>query len=43
VTNTRRVYLDGQLVDTESNTWRYKPQNRVVCGNPPPPDAPPTP
>ncbi|QGQ20076.1 vanomycin resistance protein VanB [Cellulomonas sp. JZ18] len=37
VTNTRRVYLNGELVDTESDTWRYKPQNRVVCGAPPAP------
>ncbi|WP_309134619.1 VanW family protein [Cellulomonas sp.] len=37
VTNTRRVYLNGELVDTESDTWRYKPQNRVICGSPPAP------
>ncbi|MDQ0424372.1 VanW family protein [Cellulomonas iranensis] len=43
VTNTRRVYLAGELVDTESRTWRYKPQNRVVCGSPPAPGAPATP
>ncbi|MFC8193660.1 VanW family protein, partial [Cellulomonas sp. NPDC057328] len=40
VTNTRRVYLNGELVDTESDSWRYKPQNRVVCGSAP---AAPTP
>ncbi len=35
VTVTRRLLLDGELKDTTSNTWRYKPQNRVVCGSPP--------
>ena len=35
VTNTRRVYLGEELVDTQSRTWRYKPQNKVVCGSPP--------
>lgn len=40
VTNTRRVYLEGELVDTTSTTWRYKPQNRVVCGSAPAAGAP---
>jgi len=35
VTVTRRLLLDGELKDTTTNTWRYKPQNRVVCGKPP--------
>ena len=43
VTNTRRVFLNGELVDTESNTWRYKPQNEVICGTAPAPGAAPTP
>ncbi|GIG40396.1 VanW family protein [Cellulomonas phragmiteti] len=40
VTNTRRVYLAGELVDTESHTWKYKPQNRVICGTAPAPGTP---
>ncbi|MBD7919166.1 VanW family protein [Cellulomonas sp. Sa3CUA2] len=43
VTNTRRVLLNGEVVDTESLTWRYKPQNRVICGTAPAPGAAPTP
>ena len=35
VTVTRKLYLDGELKETTSNSWRYKPQNRVVCGSPP--------
>ncbi|MBO3096566.1 VanW family protein [Cellulomonas dongxiuzhuiae] len=40
VTNTRRVLLNGEVVDTESSTWRYKPQNRVICGAAPTAAAP---
>ncbi|MCC2322794.1 VanW family protein [Cellulomonas xiejunii] len=43
VTNTRRVLLDGQEVDSESQTWRYKPQNKVICGTAPVPGATPAP
>lgn len=32
VTTTRKLFLEGQLKDTDTFTWRYKPQNRVVCG-----------
>ncbi|CAM5790722.1 VanW family protein [Cellulomonas persica] len=35
VTVTRKLLLDGELLETTSKTWRYKPQNRVVCGEPP--------
>ena len=35
VTVTRKIYLKDELKKTESNSWRYKPQNRVVCGAPP--------
>ena len=35
VTVTRKLFLDGDLQDTTAKTWRYKPQNRVVCGPPP--------
>ncbi|WP_315098041.1 VanW family protein, partial [uncultured Cellulomonas sp.] len=35
VTVTRKVYLNGTLEKTESNSWRYKPQNKVICGAPP--------
>ncbi len=35
VTVTRKLFLDGKLEETTSNSWRYKPQNRVVCGEPP--------
>ena len=43
VTNTRRVFLNGEEVDSESHTWRYKPQNKVICGAAPVPGAAPTP
>lgn len=46
VTVTRKLFLDGQLKDTDTNSWRYKPQNKIVCGAPPsatPPAAPATP
>jgi hypothetical protein len=42
VTVTRRTYLNGALEKTESNSWRYKPQNKVICG-PPPTATPPAP
>ncbi|MGW6131863.1 VanW family protein [Cellulomonas sp. NPDC055163] len=32
VTTTRKLFLEGQLKDTEAFTWKYKPQNRVICG-----------
>jgi vancomycin resistance protein YoaR len=35
VTTTRKLFLDGVLKDTDVFTWRYKPQNRVVCGTAP--------
>ncbi|NCT91134.1 vanomycin resistance protein VanB [Cellulomonas sp. APG4] len=35
VTVTRVVRLEGEEVDRESWTVRYRPQNRVVCGEPP--------
>ncbi|HWJ84953.1 MAG TPA: VanW family protein, partial [Cellulomonas sp.] len=35
VTVTRKTYLDDVLKKTESSSWRYKPQNKVVCGEPP--------
>lgn len=35
VTVTRKVYLDGELVKDEPRTWRYNPQNAVVCGKAP--------
>lgn len=35
VTVTRKLFLDGKLEETTSSSWRYKPQNRVVCGEPP--------
>jgi vancomycin resistance protein YoaR len=39
VTVTRKTYLGDDLKKTESNSWRYKPQNKVVCGEPPDADA----
>ncbi len=41
VTVTRKTYLEGALQKTESNSWRYKPQNKVVCGPAPTPAAAP--
>jgi vancomycin resistance protein YoaR len=35
VTVTREVFLKGELEETTSRTWRYRPQNAVVCGDPP--------
>ncbi|MCR6687918.1 VanW family protein [Cellulomonas sp.] len=35
VTVTRELSLDGKVEETTSTSWRYKPQNRVVCGEPP--------
>ncbi|KQT02419.1 hypothetical protein ASG23_03605 [Cellulomonas sp. Leaf395] len=37
VTVTRKTYLNGALEKTESNSWRYKPQNKVICGAAPTP------
>ncbi|MEZ0449841.1 VanW family protein, partial [Cellulomonas sp. ICMP 17802] len=41
VTVTRKTYLNGELKKTESNSWRYKPQNKIVCGPAPTPGATP--
>ncbi|KQR12305.1 VanW family protein [Cellulomonas sp. Leaf334] len=41
VTVTRKTYLNGALEKTESNSWRYKPQNKVICGAPPAATPPP--
>jgi vancomycin resistance protein YoaR len=35
VTVTRRLLLDGEVQREESNSWRYKPQDAIVCGPPP--------
>lgn len=35
VTVTRRLLLQGEVVEDESDTWRYQPQNAIVCGPPP--------
>ena len=35
VTNTRVVLLDGEEVERTSETWRYLPQDAIVCGPPP--------
>ncbi|MBC7290253.1 MAG: VanW family protein [Actinotalea sp.] len=35
VTVTRRLLLEGEVRHEESNSWRYQPQNAVVCGPPP--------
>jgi vancomycin resistance protein YoaR len=43
VTVTRKTYLNGTLEKTESNSWRYKPQNKIVCGAPPTATPPATP
>ncbi|KQY23651.1 hypothetical protein ASD16_12910 [Cellulomonas sp. Root485] len=43
VTVTRKTYLNGTLEKTESNSWRYKPQNKIICGAPPTATPPPTP
>ena len=43
VTVTRRLLLAGEEKDKESWTVRYKPQNEVICGEPPAPAAPPPP
>ncbi|WP_062209004.1 VanW family protein [Demequina oxidasica] len=31
ITNTRTIYLDGDLVDTNVLKWTYKPTNKIVC------------
>lgn len=31
VTVTRQLLLDGEVVKTERNSWRYRPQDAVVC------------
>jgi len=38
---TRRTSLNGELKKTESNSWRYKPQNKIICGPAPTPAATP--
>ena len=40
VTVTRRLLLDGEEKERTSDTWRYKPQNRIICDPPAPPDPP---
>ena len=35
VTNTRVLHLDGDEVERTSFTWRYNPQDAIVCGPPP--------
>jgi len=35
VTNTRTLLLDGEEVEKTSFTWRYNPQDAIVCGPPP--------
>ncbi|WP_448059415.1 VanW family protein [Cellulomonas hominis] len=40
VTVTRTLSLNGAVQTTESKSWRYKPQNEVVCGTPPAEGAP---
>jgi len=32
VTNTRTLLLDGEEVEKTSFTWRYNPQDAIVCG-----------
>ncbi|WP_169164696.1 VanW family protein [Cellulomonas taurus] len=41
ITVTRTVSLNGQVQDTDNLSWRYKPQNKVVCGPDPATAAPP--
>lgn len=40
ITVTRTVSLNGQVVAVEPFSWRYKPQNKVICG-PDPATVPP--
>ncbi len=40
ITNTRTVSLNGEVVAVEPYTWRYKAQNKVVCGADPATAAP---
>jgi vancomycin resistance protein YoaR len=40
ITNTRTVSLNGQVVAVEPFTWRYKAQNKVICGPDPATAAP---
>jgi vancomycin resistance protein YoaR len=35
VTVTRKLFLNGELKETTAKSWRYKPQNKVVCGKAP--------
>lgn len=41
VTVHRKVLLGDEVHSDESWTVRYRPQNRIVCGSPPAPDAEP--
>lgn len=41
VTVYRKVLLGDEVHSDESWTVRYRPQNEIVCGSPPPPDAEP--
>lgn len=40
VTVGRRLLLEGEVKDEQTWTWRYKPQNAIVCGPPPAPAEP---
>ncbi|MCL3862592.1 VanW family protein [Actinotalea sp. K2] len=42
VTVTRRLLLEGEVQHEESNSWKYQPQNAIVCGPAPgSPEQPP--
>ncbi|WP_225755425.1 VanW family protein, partial [Actinotalea sp. Marseille-Q4924] len=41
VTVTRRLLLGGEVKHDESDSWRYQPQNAIVCGPPPSPEPTP--
>lgn len=34
VTDTRKIFKDGVLLDTQVRTWTYKPWNGIVCDAP---------
>jgi vancomycin resistance protein YoaR len=40
ITNTRTLSLNGEVVAVEPFTWRYKAQNKVICGPDPATAAP---
>jgi len=35
VSVTRTVSLDGVVKETKTNSWRYKPSNKIICGTAP--------